>query len=52
LQREMLAFRRAGGEPPRRKRLHESHLSRCSRRSLAIRSNQPELVFILKATTF
>jgi hypothetical protein len=48
----MLAFLGAGGEPPRRKRLWGLHLSRHSRRSLALPLQSTLDSFVLKTTTF
>ncbi|MED3712297.1 hypothetical protein P4502_24270, partial [Peribacillus frigoritolerans] len=45
-------FRGAGGEPPRRKRLWGLHLSRHSRRSLALPLQSTLDSFVLKTTTF
>ena len=45
-------FPRGGGEPPRRKRLWGLHLSRCSRRRLALPLQSTLNSFILKTTIF
>ncbi|MCZ0874676.1 hypothetical protein [Peribacillus sp. AS_2] len=48
---QMLAFLGAGGEPPRRKRLLGSHLSRSSRRNLALPLQSTLNSFVLKTNT-